>query len=389
MKITRINQSLTVVLSDNTVLTTNACTDEMYAQVLLNEGNDILMREMLQPNYHTKKAEFDRKWSMLNNIEESEYMTVEGQSLYILKISNLSLPGDLAVAIWNAEQEKNLELLTSYLNFWTLASLNPSAEARTNLFWFLTRYGMSISSSGLFVAYRNVVLKNEGNKISAKWAKFITDSFSYIRHKRRQNPANFFIGKNWDKERICTTSREKLKKVKGNLKELYEQLSDVDSAPVYTDGYTGKFTISIGTPVSMPRNRCDSNQENTCSRGLHVAGKSWLQSNYFGDVGLRVLINPADVVAVPPRDSYGKMRVCAYYPVSIVDFDEEGQIVDEKLEDGFEDNFLDLISYAGTVNNDDSSKYEIQVPVLHTFDRELLMERMEEIKELLRIKNQE
>ena len=73
----------------------------------------------------------------------------------------------------------------------------------------------------------------------------------------------------------------------------------------------------------MPRNKCDSVQENSCSRGLHVAGKSWLTSNYFGDTALMVLVNPADVVAVPPIDNYGKMRTCAYYPVSIVEFDKE------------------------------------------------------------------
>ena len=51
--------------------------------------------------------------------------------------------------------------------------------------------------------------------------------------------------------------------------------------------------------VTMKRDACDSVQENTCSSGLHVAGKGWLKRNYFGNNGLVVLVNPADVVAVP------------------------------------------------------------------------------------------
>lgn len=32
---------------------------------------------------------------------------------------------------------------------------------------------------------------------------------------------------------------------------------------------------------------------------VHVASKDWLTQNYFGDIGLICLVNPANVVAVP------------------------------------------------------------------------------------------
>ena len=41
-----------------------------------------------------------------------------------------------------------------------------------------------------------------------------------------------------------------------------------------------------------------------------------------------VLVNPANVVAVPTIDGYGKMRTCEYFPVAIVDCDENGDIVE-------------------------------------------------------------
>jgi len=137
----------------------------------------------------------------------------------------------------------------------------------------------------------------------------------------------------------------------------------------------------------MDRDNCDTDQNNTCSRGLHVAGKSWLQSNYFGDTGLRVLINPSDVVAVPPKDSYGKMRVCAYYPVGIVGFDGAGQIIDEKIEDGFVDNFIDMISYVGETNNEEVAKYSISMPSIPELSRSRIMDRMEDIKAALKLKH--
>ncbi len=388
MKVTRIKNSITVILNDGTLLTSNSCTDEMHEDILNNLYNEELVKTILMPKYHELKEDIDRRMDMLENYNKSEYLTAEGNSFYIKSISELSLPGDLAIAIWNAEMADDLELLSTYLNFWTLTCLNPDAEARKNLFWFLNRYGMTISRSGLFVAYRNVILKQEGANFDPVWTKFITDSFTHVRHKLKKNPSNYFIGTDEEGGMICTTSDKKIVEEKGILKDLYDQLSDEDTAPIYTDGYTKKFTIRIGQPVTMPRSKCDTNHNNTCSRGLHVAGKSWLQSNYFGDTGLRVLVNPSDVVAVPPQDSYGKMRCCAYYPVAVVNFDEEGKIVDEKIADGFQDNFMDMISYVGEVANaDDQNVYVLNVPTIPEISKKRIADRMEDIKASIKIKN--
>ena len=353
MKIMKIKNNITVILQDGSMLTNSNCTEEMHEQILANINDEDFVKGLLMPEYLKTKEEVDVKMDIVENYTKSEYLTVKEGSVYIKSISELSLPEDLVVAIWKAEQEDNVELLSTYLNFWTLTSLNPDSKARTNLFWFLNKYGMTISRSGLFVAYRNVVLKKEGTEINSKWTKFITDSFTKVKHKLKKSPKDYFIGKDKNGERICTPSKKKIVKLKGVLSELYNKLSDSDTAPVYTDGYTKKFTIRIGDSVTMDRSKCDPNHDNTCSKGLHVAGKDWLQSNYFGDTGLRVLVNPADVVAVPPQDSYGKMRVCAYYPVAVVAFNEEGKIEDEKIADGFQDNFMDMISYVGEINTEE------------------------------------
>lgn len=387
MKITRIKNSITVISEDGILLTSNKCTDEMYEDVKANINNEEAIRAILMPNYTSKKEDMDNRLDMLQNYNKSEYLTVIGDSMYIKSIADLSLPQDLAIAIWNAEQADDVELLSTYLNFWTLAALNKDPEARQNLFWFLNRYGMSISSSGLFIAYRNVKLHAAGQTVDVELAKFITESFTKVRHRLKKNPKNYYIGKDSEGLLICSASEKKISELLGMLDIMYKELSDVETAPVYTDGYTGKFRIRIGEPVTMPRNKCDSSQNNTCSRGLHVAGKSWLQSHYFGDTGLRVLVNPSDVVAVPPQDSYGKMRVCAYYPVGIVGFDDNGQIIDEEIQDGFVDNFIDMISYVGETSSEEATKYSIEVPTIPELSKNRIMDRMADIKASLALKH--
>jgi hypothetical protein len=386
MKIIRIKHNLTVVLNDGTQLTSSKCTDEMYELILANQ-DDAFVSNLLAPKLIELKTNYEAKLSLIENFSRSEYLTIVGDSVYIKSISDLSVPEDLALAIWKAEQADDLELLSTYLNFWTLTCLNPDSKARINLFWFLNKYGMTISKSGLFIAYRNAILKKEGDTISREWIKFITDSFTRVRYKLKKSPKNFYVGTDENGEQICSATESKVTNVKGVLSDLYESLSNEATGPIYTDEYTKKFTIRIGQPVTMARNLCDANDDITCSRGLHVAGKSWLKGNYFGDTGLRVLVNPSDVVAVPPLDSYGKMRVCAYYPVAVVEYNERRELVDDILKDGFEDNFMDIITYEGKINTDDENAYAITVPDIPELSRKRIMNRLADIKESLRIKN--
>lgn len=387
MKIIRIKTNLTVILEDGTQLTSSACTNEMHESILMNQHDENFVRKLLAPVETALKEEYTIGMNFLENFNKSEYLAVVDNAIFIPSISDLSIPQDFATAFWKAEQEDDLELISTYLNFWTLASLNPNSKARINLFWFLNKYGMTISKSGLFVAYRNVVLKEESSSISQDWVKFITDSFTRVRYQLKKSPKNYFIGLDENGEKICSASEAKVVSKQGILAELYDSLADFNTGPVYTDGYTKKFTIRIGEPVTMERSLCDENENVTCSRGLHVAGKSWLKKSYFGDTGLRVLVNPSDVVAVPPLDSYGKMRVCAYYPIAVVEYNERQELVDDVIENGFEDNFMDIITYEGTVNTDDANSYAITVPNIPELSRKRIMDRLSDIKESLRIKN--
>lgn len=388
MKVIRLRNHITVILEDGTMITNTKCTDEMYNNVLVNQENEDEILDLLVPEYTNKLEEFESKAELKEDLEQSSILDFEDGKVYLRSVSNLILPEELATAIRDAEKEGDKELLQSYINFWTLCSLNPNAEARKNLFWFLRKYGMRISKSGLFVTYRNVNVKEEGREIDNKLAEFVSSQYTRVKFKLKKSPKNYYVGYQEgvdDENLIINLDSSKFKTIIGKLDELYFKLSDEsgDSSPVYTDAHSGKFRIKIGKVVSMPRGACDERSDVTCSRGLHVAGKSWLSQGYYGQQSIMCLVNPADVVAVPPLDNYGKMRTCAYFPVKLINRDEQGQMITEEFPDGFEDDFMKLIAYSGEVNNEENLEYTLEIPSTPELNRKNITSRLEEISKSL------
>ena len=377
MKVIRVMDTITVVLSNGGIISSDNCTDEMFMDIYNHQNDEEYVQNLLLPEFQTKKVIAKAKKELFEGIEVSKYLVAKGASVYIPTISELSLPEDLVTAFLKAEKEDNKELIQTYLNFWTLVSLNPDSRCRQNMFWFLNKYGMKISKSGLFIGYRNVLVKKEGDSIDAKLAQTISSEYSRIKFISKKSPKDYMLCKE-DGEFVTkkATSIKDEDNVVGPLDKLYTSLSNVEVTTVYTDAHTRTFEIKIGQIVSMPREKCDTIQENSCSKGLHVAGRDWLENNYFGDTGMMVLVNPADVVAVPPIDDYGKMRTCAYYPVAVVEFGEDGHIIELPIEDGFEDDFFEKICYHGQKNDNDLNPYQVEIPEIPELDKSLINERL-------------
>lgn len=160
----------------------------------------------------------------------------------------------------------------------------------------------------------------------------------------------------------------------------YRNVFKTDTEEVYTDGYTKTFKIKVGEVVVQDRDKCDSNQEVECSKGLHVAGASWLKNNYFGDTAMAVLVNPADVVAVPFKHSnYGKLRTCAYLPIAKVKFDSKGDLIPLEVTDGFDCSYVTKVIYEGIMGTDDDSPYKINIPQCPELDEFVINDRLLEI----------
>lgn len=377
MNILRINNTLVVTLDDGTQFKTENCTESLFEKVMRNLDNPNALITLFNPEYGKAKT-------LLEGIEKSIYLSLRGNSIYIDSISQLTVPQDFAQAFLAAEMVGDDDKIQAYLNFWTLLSLNPDSRVRNNIFWFLNRWGMVISKSGLIVGYRNVDIKREGDEFDSTLIKYVTREWAYVRYKLKKSPSNYLVGVDYtgDYVRINKTdASDSSTVIVGNLAEIYDKIvaSQNEEVTVFTDHYSHSFEIRIGQVVQMERKSCDAIQENDCSRGLHVGGKDWLQKNYFGDVGLRVLVNPADIVAVPTQSDYGKLRTCAYYPINVIEYDNDGNVIDDDIDSGFEDDFMSQICYTGEINNDDPNAYRLNLPDSPEYNRGQIMENLRQL----------
>lgn len=263
MNILRINNTLIVTLDDGMQLHSNNCTDTFLEQVVSCCTDKDKLIKLFNP-------EFGKIKSLLDNIDKSQYITKRGNSLYIDSISKLTVPTDFAEAFMEAELNNDTDKISAYLNFWTLLSLNPDSRVRNNIFWFLKRWGMVISKSGLIVGYRNVDIKHEGIKYPSTMVSYITREWAYVRYKLKKSPKDYLVISNIaGYDRIHANSKSNSNSVVGNLDSMYQEIISCkgQTAPVYTDAYSHTFEIKIGQVVQMERKTCDEEQEHDCSRG--------------------------------------------------------------------------------------------------------------------------
>lgn len=304
-----------IVLFEDGSYMENDNVSDSVYKAILDTDNEEEVYKLLCPSYEAVVQECLDKKKLLNTVKDSHILVLKGDSVYWEAISRLSLPFTFIQAIINAEKEGNEELIETYKNFWTLMSLNPDEECRKNLFWFLDKWGLKIAKCGFFVAYRNAV----------------------------------------------------------------KQKTEEDGTEVYTDAHSGSTRIKIGEIVSIPRKNCDCDSSVSCSRGLHAGGAGWLTKNYYGEQGLVVLINPADVVAVPPLDNYGKLRTCAYLPIRKAEFDASGNIIEINEKDGFDCGYVSEVIYTGLLSNNESESYKIEIPVLPGINNSVISDNLLEI----------
>ena len=211
MRIIRCDKSLTAVLSGGRIIQTNNCDDALFEEVkkLQKEDDEFELIHLLIPEKEeTEGISNVRLIQFWKNMEQTSELTKEGSSVYWKAVSPLSMPMSFAEKVMKAEKSNNTVKLDAYRNFWTLLSLNPDKAVRENLFKFLEKWGMVITKSGLFVGYRNANIYRESN-----------------------NPSE---------------------------------------GTIYTDAHSGTTRIMIGRMVTLPREQCDTNSDNECSRGLNV-----------------------------------------------------------------------------------------------------------------------
>lgn len=159
----------------------------------------------------------------------------------------------------------------------------------------------------------------------------------------------------------------------------YRNVVPTEEEGVYTDAHSGTTRIKIGKVVTIPREDCDNNSDITCSKGLHLGARTWLKQNYFGSQGVVCLCNPADVVAVPKIDHYGKLRTCAYLPIEKAQFDDNGDVVAFEAHDGFDCGYVTQVIYEGLMGTEVDSPYRIVIPEIPGINKDNISDKLLDI----------
>ena len=159
----------------------------------------------------------------------------------------------------------------------------------------------------------------------------------------------------------------------------YRNVDKTSTEGVFTDHHSHTFRIKIGEMVTMPREHCDCSSQNECSRGLHLAGSNWLDRNYFGTQGLVCLCSPSDVVAVPERSSYGKLRTCAYLPIDVVNYNTNNKVIPYPKETGFECDLVPMVIYEGIMGTENNAAYKFKIPKVPGITKDRITDNLLEI----------
>lgn len=154
-KIIKIDKKVIVMFEDGTYCERDDVSDELFNQIVDSDSDEEIYC-LMNPDLYEKKKEYTDALEFTEDVQNSDILVLKGNSIYWEEVSQLSLPVEFAKAILDAEFNEDTPKIEAYKNFWTLMCLNPDAECRKNLFWFLNRNGLTISKQGFFVAYRNV-----------------------------------------------------------------------------------------------------------------------------------------------------------------------------------------------------------------------------------------
>lgn len=145
---------------------------------------------------------------------------------------------------------------------------NPDPKARVGMFKWLQAGNMPITEDGYLIGY-----------------KYVDQNYKSVHRGRYDSNGKFYPNEHYD------------------------------------------HTPNTGVPVTMPRDKCDSDPSNTCSSGLHFCSFGYLGSYSRSVRIVMVKIHPKDIVAVPNEYGSQKTRCCEYLVVGEIDVNKAGDVL--------------------------------------------------------------
>lgn len=302
---------------------------------------DLAMKYKQSPT-EDNLVELNEKIAAINTVLHAGLVEEIGGQFYLKGYRNVPMPEGLAkLVISYAENDYPTEAL---VNFWKLCMVNPNKQAREGFFKYIQDYGVALTDKGYAILYKSVSRREEADD---ELVNFVSREYTKIK-RWKKSPKNYEVIANFETEEfslgeIQDYELELDQEIVGNLQDLHDDIDELIEAtdsyyvPWYSGGDYGN-EIKIGTPVTMPREECDPDINASCSKGLHVGSRSYVRNFNYGDhrLILAVLVNPANIVALPAYD-HSKIRTCEYYPYAVMSMgnDEWEEIESDYFEEDY------------------------------------------------------
>lgn len=390
-----VNNVITVVLNDNTILSKTDATSLHFYAIKNAVVESEVIAVMSNPE-EGKKIEKEKKEiediqkikTRMKVLKTCSDFKIENDSVYLVGVDR-SMPKLLVerflslISDYKTQKELNkCEEYNSLKKFWLKCCLNPNAQSAEDLYKFLSHHQFKIDSHGNFYAYRRVVSRGVENK---NLIDFITNSYNKVKAVWKKSPNNYYVILEDDGSySISLDNRpDGITKVVGNLTELYLGLPNM-SGNSYTSSHTGQEDYKAGTVISMPRYAGDDNNNISCSKGFHAASKAYNYSG-FGDTPILVIVNPMDVLAVPIGE-VGKLRTCRWF-FAMTLTEEEEHILDDNdfdvttLGDVFEEACnLDIENYVHSRFSEEVKRHTFTIPEMSSVQIKTIVKSLKEMK---------
>ena len=427
-----VNDILTIVLNDGSIITKSNATSEDFNKARDCKTEACLLNLVGSPEVQEQKRKAEAAYEKAKAIQRgAEYLAtleefeMKNGSLY-LKGINRSIPPLMVegfLEIVGQYDGTDNDSFRGMHRFFMWCCLNPRAEVADKLYNFLHKNSFKITKQGFFVALRNVVtlhgstelvqfISNAYNKVKAVWKKKPDEYHVFLENGEYKMVHEDAIytketctctycdgsgttpeydeeyddsGECYDcdgtgkcKDLVLAVKGENI----GNLTELYLDLPN-RAENRFTDAHTKTFDIRIGRPVSMPMESCRWNTDDCGSAGLHFTSD---EIHYVGcgDTSVLVLINPMKVVGI--GDSKG--RCYEYLPIMTVPNDEATEILHDldfdtlELDESYAVRELDnLVEKAKQGFTAEAKKYDFNLPALSAVEVYTIVKSLDEIKE--------
>jgi hypothetical protein len=417
-----VNDVLTIVLRDGSILSKSNATDDDYHRAV-NATTEIALHNICStPEVMEERRKVEAEIARVKALQQG-IKTLEGLADFEIEGGSVKLAGtgrtmpQLLVEkfIQIVEREKYFagfgsvesrlvdnQEYQALKRFFMWCCLNPRAEVANDLYGFLQKNSFRITKQGFFVALRNIVTLHGGTEL----VQFVSNAYNKVKAVWKKSPDNYHVfikdgqysfvhvedmyeeieeyDEEMDEYYTDTIAKLDLGEDLGSLTELYLDLPN-RAENRFTDAHTRTFDIRVGKVTNMPPEQCNWNTADCGHAGLHFTAD---HINYVGcgDTSVLILINPMKVVGIGEL----KGRCYEYLPIMTVPTEESTTILHDldfdtlELDEDYAIRELeDLAAKAKGGFVIEASKHQFNIPAMTHAQIESIAASLDEMRNTL------